>query len=127
MMLTLYEKDLWCLLEGNSPLGQLVHMGMLDKGKMKLDYTLGLKIEYFLERQLQSQVFKLGLAHVLIHQCHIRVCKQVLKIPSFIFCLDFQKHTHYSLHSLHDCGQPGHVKRKNSNNGQVGDGTDDDE
>lgn len=51
---------------------------MLDEGKMKLDYILGLKIEDFLERRLQTQVFKLGLAksihhaRVLIRQRHIR-------------------------------------------------------
>lgn len=45
---------------------------------MKLDYILGLKIEDFLERRLQTQVFKLGLAksihhaRVLIRQRHIR-------------------------------------------------------
>ena len=50
---------------------------------MKLDYVLGLKIEDFLERRLQTQVFKLGLAksihhaRVLIRQRHIRVRKQV--------------------------------------------------
>lgn len=45
---------------------------------MKLDYVLGLKPEDFLERRLQTQVFKLGLAksihhsRVLIRQGHIR-------------------------------------------------------
>lgn len=46
---------------------------------MKLDYVLGLKLEDFLERRLQTQVFKLGLAksihhaRVLIRQRHIRL------------------------------------------------------
>jgi len=50
---------------------------------MKLDYVLALKIEDFLERRLQTQVFKLGLAksihhaRVLIRQRHIRVGSQV--------------------------------------------------
>jgi len=54
-----------------------VRIGVLDEGKMKLDYILGLKIEDFLERRLQTQVFKLGLAksihhaRVLIRQRHI--------------------------------------------------------
>lgn len=57
---------------------RLVRIGVLDEGKMKLDYILGLKIEDFLERRLQTQVFKLGLAksihhaRVLIRQRHIR-------------------------------------------------------
>ncbi|XP_040197468.1 40S ribosomal protein S9-like [Rana temporaria] len=94
-LLTLDEKD---------P-KRLVRIGVLDEGKMKLDYILGLKIEDFLERRLQTQVFKLGLvksihhAHVLIRQRHIRVRKQVVNIPSFIVRLDSQKHIDFSLHS----------------------------
>lgn len=63
---------------GNALLRRLVRIGVLDEGKMKLDYILGLKIEDFLERRLQTQVFKLGLAksihhaRVLIRQRHIR-------------------------------------------------------
>ena len=51
---------------------------MLDETRMRLDYVLALKIEDFLERRLQTQVFKLGLAksihhaRVLIRQRHIR-------------------------------------------------------
>ena len=66
------------LLPGNALLRRLVRIGVLDEGKMKLDYILGLKIEDFLERRLQTQVFKLGLAksihhaRVLIRQRHIR-------------------------------------------------------
>lgn len=65
-------------LSGNALLRRLVRIGVLDEGKMKLDYILGLKIEDFLERRLQTQVFKLGLAksihhaRVLIRQRHIR-------------------------------------------------------
>lgn len=63
---------------GNALLRRLVRIGVLDEGRMKLDYVLGLKIEDFLERRLQTQVFKLGLAksihhaRVLIRQRHIR-------------------------------------------------------
>ena len=63
---------------GNALLRRLVRIGVLDEGKMKLDYVLGLRLEDFLERRLQTQVFKLGLAksihhaRVLIRQRHIR-------------------------------------------------------
>lgn len=63
---------------GNALLRRLVRIGVLDEQHMKLDYVLGLKIEDFLERRLQTQVFKLGLAksihhaRVLIRQRHIR-------------------------------------------------------
>ena len=84
-LLTLEEKDPRRLFEGNALLRRLVRIGVLDETRMKLDYVLGLKIEDFLERRLQTQVFKLGLAksihhaRVLIRQRHIRVRKQVWK------------------------------------------------
>ena len=77
-LLTLPEKDSRRLFEGNALLRRLVRIGVLDEGRMKLDYVLGLKVEDFLERRLQTQVFKLGLAksihhaRVLIRQRHIR-------------------------------------------------------
>ena len=66
------------LLIGNALLRRLVRIGVLDESRMKLDYVLSLKVEDFLERRLQTQVFKLGLAksihhaRVLIRQRHIR-------------------------------------------------------
>lgn len=67
-------------------LRRLVRIGVLDEGKMKLDYVLGLKLEDFLERRLQTQVFKLGLAksihhaRVLIRQRHIRLILRTFSI-----------------------------------------------
>jgi len=49
-----------------------------EESQDKLDYVLVLSLENFLERRLQTQVFKLGLAksmhhaRVLIRQRHIR-------------------------------------------------------
>merc|ERR1712121_612813 len=83
-LLTLEEKNTRRLFEGNALLRRLVRIGVLDESKMKLDYILGLKIEDFLERRLQTQVFKLGLSksihhsRVLIRQRHIRVRKQLV-------------------------------------------------
>lgn len=97
---------------------RLVRIGVLDETKMKLDYVLALKIEDFLERRLQTQVFKLGLAksihhaRVLIRQRHIRVGKQIVNIPSFIVRLDSQKHIDFALTSPYGGGRPGRVKRK---------------
>merc|ERR1712227_299474 len=132
VLLTLEEKDPKRLFEGNALLRRLVRIGVLDESKMKLDYVLGLKVEDFLERRLQTQVFKLGLAksihhaRVLIRQRHIRVRKRVVNVPSYIVRLDSQKHIDFSLKSPLGGGRPGRVKRKNAQKGKGGGGDESD-
>jgi len=125
-LLTLDEKDSRRLFEGNALLRRLVRVGVLPESKMKLDYVLGLKVDDFLERRLQTQVFKHGLAksihhaRVLIRQRHIRCRKQVVNIPSFVVRLDSEKHIDFSLKSPFGGGRPGRVKRKNLRKPQGG-------
>merc|ERR1712183_272933 len=130
-MLTLPEKDSRRLFEGNALLRRLVRIGVLDEGRMKLDYVLGLKVEDFLERRLQTQVFKLGLAksihhaRVLIRQRHIRVRRQVVNVPSFVVRLDSQKHIDFAHKSPFGGGRPGRVKRRNMKKGDKAEEEDD--
>merc|ERR1712058_19746 len=130
-LLTLEEKAPKRLFEGNALLRRLVRTGVLSDDRMKLDYCLALKLEDFMERRLQTQVFKSGLAksihhaRVLIRQRHIRVGKQIVNVPSFVVRLDSQKHIDFALSSPFGGGRPGRVRRKKAKAAEKKDGGDD--
>lgn len=117
-LLTLEEKDPRRIFEGNALLRRLTRLGLLDESRQALDYVLSLKVQDFLERRLQTQVVKLGLAksihhaRCLIKQRHIRVGKQLVNVPSFTVRVDSQKHIDFALSSPFGGGRPGRVKRK---------------
>uniref|UniRef100_A0A0E0QBK5 RNA-binding S4 domain-containing protein n=1 Tax=Oryza rufipogon TaxID=4529 RepID=A0A0E0QBK5_ORYRU len=109
--------------------------GLLGEGQNKLDYVLALTVENSLQRCLQTTVFKNGMAksihhaRVLIRQCHIRVGRQLVNIPSFMVRLESEKHIDFSLTSPLGGGPAGRVKRKNQKkaSGGGGDGEDEEE
>jgi len=118
ILLTLDEKDEKRLFEGEALMRRLHKLGVLDESKNKLDYVLALTLEDFLERRLQTRVFKLGLAksihhaRVLIKQRHIRVRSQIVNVPSFVVRVDSQKYIDFALNSPLGGGRPGRLKRK---------------
>ena len=85
-----------------------------------------LKVDDFLERRLQTQVMKLGLARsihharVLIRQRHIRVKKQIVNVPSYIVRVESQKHIDFAINSSLGGGKPGRVKRQGLKRTQAG-------
>lgn len=87
MLLTLDEKNPRRIFEGEALLRRMNRYGLLDESQNKLDYVLALTVENFLERRLQTLVFKTGMAksihhaRVLIRQRHIRY------VMSYIFVL----------------------------------------
>jgi len=119
-LLTLNEKDPKRIFEGDALLRRLHRIGALDEQKNKLDYVLGLKVNHLLERRLQTQVYKLGLAksihhaRVLIRQRHIKVGKQLVNIPSFLVRVDSSKHIAFASTSPYAGGPQGRTKRKKS-------------
>lgn len=119
MLLTLDEKNPRRIFEGEALLRRMFRYGLLEESQNKLDYVLALTVENFLERRLQTLVFKSGMAksihhaRVLIKQRHIRVGKQVVNVASFLVRVDSQKHIDFALSSPFGGGRPGRVKRKN--------------
>ncbi|CAL5338450.1 hypothetical protein ACSBR2_006495 [Camellia fascicularis] len=137
MLLTLDEKNPRRIFEGEALLRRMNRYGLLDESQNKLDYVLALTVENFLERRLQTLVFKTGMAksihhaRVLIRQRHIRVGRQVVNVASFMVRLDSQKHIDFSLTSPLGGGRPGRVKRRNmkaaAKKASGGDGDEEDE
>ena len=85
---------------------------------LQLEYILELETEAWLERRLQTQIWKLDMAksihhaRVLIKQRHIRVERQIVNVPSFMVRLESQKHIDFALTSPFGGGAPGRVKKK---------------
>merc|ERR1712134_240596 len=131
-LLTLPEDDPKRIFDANALMRRMYKYGFLDESQTKLDYVLALTAQDVLERRLQTLVFKLGLAksihraRVLIKQRHIRVCKQIVNVPSYVVRLDSQKHIDFSLRSPLGGGRPGRVKRKNAQKGKGGGGDESD-
>jgi len=117
-LLTLDPKDPKRLFETVPLIRRLKRFGLLTEDENDLDDILRLTTQRFMERRLQTKVYKQGLAksihhaRVMIRQRHIRVGKQPVNVPSFLVRVDSEKHIDLSLTSPHGQGRPGRVARK---------------
>ena len=98
----------------------MVRLGLLKDNERKLDYILGLTINQFFERRLQTVVAKKGIvgsktsihhARVLLRQKHIAVGKQLVNIPSFMVRVSSEPHIQLSQNSVFRTGKPGRTKK----------------
>lgn len=135
-LLMLDEKDPKRIFEGRALLRRVYRYGLLSETQDKLDYVLALTPQNFLERRLQTLVFKIGLAksihhaRVLINGRHIRVGRQIVNIPSFMVRVDSERHIDFALTSPYGGGRPGRSKKKSikaKGGGDDDDGDDDDD
>jgi len=97
-------------------------MGLLSEAEQSLDYILSLGVERFLDRRLQTRVFKSRMAtsihhaRCLIKQRHIRVGRRVVDAASFMVHVDSEKHIEIRADSPYSPsgGKKGRVARKNA-------------
>jgi small subunit ribosomal protein S9e len=128
-LLTLDEKDPKRLFEGDALLHRMVRYGVLTDEEKRLDAVLSLSTQRFLERRLQTKVYRLNIAksvhhaRCLILQRHIRVGKQLVNSPSFLVRTESEGNIDFALHSPYNAaaGRPGRVARKRAKNGKKGD------
>eukprot|EP01092_Planopodium_desertum_P002039 TRINITY_DN13258_c0_g1_i1.p1 TRINITY_DN13258_c0_g1~~TRINITY_DN13258_c0_g1_i1.p1 ORF type:complete len:194 (+),score=37.83 TRINITY_DN13258_c0_g1_i1:20-601(+) len=123
-LLKLDEKDPKRLFEGGALLRRLHRLGVLDEDKNHLDYVLSLKIQNFLARRLQTQVYHLKLAksihhaRVMILSRHIAIGNQIVNVPSYMVRVTAQKAIQVAKTSpFHPDGPAGRVKRKKLKSG----------
>ena len=117
-LLTLDENDPRRLFEGSALMKRMYKYGLLNENENKLDYILGLTIHRFMDRRLQTLVYRKGLANsvhqarVLIRQRHIRLGKNLTNVPSVMIRMDQEKNIDYTANSSLGGGRPGRNKRK---------------
>merc|ERR1712195_105644 len=93
-------------------------LGLLKDNERALDYVLGLTINQFMERRLQTLVAQKKLANsihharVMIRQRHIAIGKQMVNIPSFMVRVSSEQHIQIAPTSCKKTGALGRMKKK---------------
>lgn len=110
------------MFEGAAILRRMYRYGLLSESENKLDYILGLTVEKFMERRLQTKIQKSGLARsihharVLINHRHVKVGKNLVTIPSFLVRTDSDQAIDFSSISPFGGGRKGRTARKKAKN-----------
>ena len=122
-LLTLEERDPKRLFEGDALIRRIVKLGLLKSNEKKLDYVLGLTVNQFMERRLQTFVAQKSLAQsvhharIRIRQRHLCIGKQMVNIPSFMVSKSSESHITLAPTSVFVTGKAGRVKRKKGKKG----------
>ena len=101
LLLTLPSSDLKRQIQGESLIRKLEKNGILKESENTLNHVLSLKVQDFLERRLQTFVFKHGLARsihharILVLHRHISVNQNLVNVPSFMVKIKSQKNVSY--------------------------------
>ena len=99
----------------------MARYGLLSESERKLDYVLGLTLNKFMERRLQTRIYKEGSqaksihhARCLIFQRHIKVGKNLVDASQFQVRTESEKKVDFASNSPLGGGKPGRTKRKHA-------------
>merc|ERR1712228_126840 len=117
-LLTLEENDPRRIFEGRALMKRMFKFGLLNRDTENgLDYVLGMTVQKFLERRLQTRVFRnkkaksIHHARCLITQRHIAVDNQLVNIPSFLVTVENENKIDFHCSSALGEGTKGRVAR----------------
>merc|ERR1712007_82227 len=123
---TLEESDPRRIFEGRAMMNRMFKYGLLNKDNENgLDYVLGMTVQKFLERRLQTRVFRnkkaksIHHARCLISQRHIAVDNQLVNIPSFLVTVENENKIDFHSSSALGEGKPGRIARIKARGGQA--------
>ena len=107
------------MFEGAALLNRMHRYGLLTNEELKLDYVLGLTLNKFLDKRLQTRIYQEGFqaksvhqARVLIHQRHIKVGKNLVNANQFLVRTSSEKKINLAPLSPFETKKPSRTSRK---------------
>merc|ERR1711879_515283 len=123
-LLTLEETDPKRIFEGKALMNRMFKYGLLNRDSENgLDYVLGMTPQKFLERRLQTRVFRNKLAksihhaRCLIRQRHIAVDNQLVNVASFMVTVENENKIDFHVQSAFGEGPRGRVAKMKARGG----------